>query len=109
MPDKPCAACRDEKNNYTKSIYLIYLFKCVIRKRIRPKKYAKACAFYVDSLLIKSFMKERKREKENIPLLLCYLNMAENFVVVMVEGKQGVFVRIIPNNQSSRWAKRELY
>ena len=36
----------------------------------QTQKYAKACAFYVDSLLIKSFMKEHKREKENIPLLL---------------------------------------
>ena len=47
----------------------------------QTQKYAMPCAFYVDSLLIKSFMKECKREKENIPLLLCYLNMDENFVV----------------------------
>ena len=32
-------------------------------------------------------MKERKREKENIPLLLCYLNIGENFVVVNVQYK----------------------
>ena len=42
---------------------------------------------YVDSLLIKSIMKERNREKENIPLLLWYLNMGENFVVINVQYK----------------------
>ena len=54
---------------------------------MRCKKHTKACAFYVDSLLIKSFKKKRKREKENIPLLLCYLNMGENFVVINVQHK----------------------
>ena len=58
-----------------------------MRNRIRPKKHAKACDFYVDSLLIKSFMLERKTEKEIIPLLLCYHNMGENFVVVNVQYK----------------------
>ena len=33
--------------------------------RIRPKKHAKAYAFYVDSLLIKIFIKERKRGKKH--------------------------------------------
>ena len=44
------------------------------------------CAF-MWILLIKSVMKERKRGKENIPLLLWYLNMGENFVVVNVQLK----------------------
>ena len=47
---------------------------------------------YVDSLLIKSFMKERKRGKENIPLMLWYLNTGENFVVVNVQYKAFIVI-----------------
>ena len=57
------------------------------KERIRSKKHAKACAFYLDSPLIKSFLKERKGEKENIPLLLSYVNVDKNSVVVNVQYK----------------------
>ena len=57
VPGKPWAACRDE---------IIITLNLSIES---DPKNTKGLCFYVDSLLIKSFMKERKREKENIPSL----------------------------------------
>ena len=47
---------------------------------------------YTVSLLIESFMKERKREKENIPLFLCYLNTGENFIVINIQYKAFIVI-----------------
>ena len=44
-------------------------------------------------------MKKRKREKENIPLLLWYLNTGENFVIVNVQYKN--FIVILYRSPSS--------